>query len=804
MSIKLLKRLSCGIISGVCCCLFCLLLATAANADVCFLPTGQCEAASANLSAGCSGFNLTSAKDETGWNCTQCGEKWKCEKKSCKDDYQTGVRCTSTETKVCDETRKSGDESCCKCEDSETKCQHEGYAYKKTKVNICQNKCPYNSDYYESCKCPADYDKETNTDKCSDFATCEVGDLADSKKFKVIEDLHNCRKYENNEQYVTQDSEIYKGGKYDCVLVCSVECTKTLYYSCSPKKDCKASEGKYETEELCRASLQHASVFDIFKKYIPNFDYTPSFNLISTSYAATLDHEACWYCKTDPNPSECYKACMPQTQVDGPSTNLCPIDLVNNCVTCIGSCNRQGYPCCVINNTITGCISMAMEHDQNCVYCKTDDPTYRAPGCEGYPCCDITPTIPCRIDPDKNCALCSNGCDRKEYPCCLNNPEIVDPDPNVTESPCELKDGCWVVKETDPSENGPCNATNYPYVKASSGGATSFGGVNWDDNTIIRYLNSLGSIYAAHTDHFEGDFDTEIFNKIADDANECTDENGVKRYDKICSGRPESKCVVSETRKFTPNGCTSSTYIAHYNGRRYYKPSGTTWGECETVCSSLGSQYYNSYAECLAQTGKAECFSDKGCWRSCESAGYYSTEADCSGGKADACVKQGSCYVRNTFYVRYKSGQTRTQHWHNCSNYGGASGTASWWAFLGEGNNIAIPKDINGIQNGDVTDSKREFKAGTYYLCVGISDTCSGGRNWGIRRTQIVGYLPDANGEPTYGYTPGGSYCFADTISGNSYATGCDQTEKYGPSYSCHSYELKPGFIYEVSATADW
>ncbi len=264
MSIKLLKRLSCGIISGVCCCLFCLLLATAANADVCFLPTGQCEAASADLSTGCSGFNLTGAKDETGWNCTQCGEKWKCEKKSCKDDYKTDVRCSGTETKVCDETRKAGDESCCKCEDSVTKCQHEGYVYKTTNTNEnCTGKCPYNSDYYESCECNAKYDKASDANACYAYNTCELGDLAGTKKYEQTNDVHKCKDYMDNAEYVTDNSEQVKSDDYDCTLVCTETCDNSnrKYYQCSPKNnDCTGCD--YCIAGTCKDSGENRIISD--------------------------------------------------------------------------------------------------------------------------------------------------------------------------------------------------------------------------------------------------------------------------------------------------------------------------------------------------------------------------------------------------------------------------------------------------------------------------------------------------------------------------------------------------------------
>ena len=447
----------------LCCFLLTISIIYSANAAVCFLPEGG------NCSNGgdkgptpipCDTDCIYNNDKGEGWDCEQCdctAGRWKCEKSTCPEGYSTDVDCNDpNKSQICE--GKSGSAQCCKCEDNSTRCQHEGYAYKKTTNNKCRNQCPYDSNYYEECWCENKYDL-TSTEKCYAYETCEVGDLANTKKYQKTNDLHkNCAE----KGYVTKNSPQYTSNDYTCgsTPICT-ECDDVEYYQCTPKISCNASEGKYETEELCvtayRNSTQHASVLDWFEKVINDF------SLIPTCYAANLDHEACWYCKTDPNPSECYKACSPQAQVDDPITNLCPIDPVKNCVACTGSCNRQGYPCCVIDNPITGCIGMAMEYDQNCVYCKTDDPTYRAPGCEGYPCCDITPTIPCRIDPEKNCALCSKGCDRKEYPCCLKNPEIVDPDPNpdVPESPCELKDGCWVVK----TPNSTCNPDEGMYER---------------------------------------------------------------------------------------------------------------------------------------------------------------------------------------------------------------------------------------------------------------------------------------------------------------------------------------------------
>ena len=247
-----------------------------ANAAVCFLPEGG------NCSNGgdrgptpipCDTDCIYNNDKGEGWDCTQCSctaGRWKCEKSTCPEGYSTDVDCNSDQSPICE--GKSGNAKCCKCEDNSTRCQHEGYAYKKTTNNKCRNQCPYDSNYYEECWCENKYDL-TSTEKCYAYETCEVGDLANTKKYQKTNDLHkNCAE----KGYVTKNSPQYTSSDYTCgaTPICT-ECDDVEYYQCTPKISCNASEGKYETEELCvtayRNSTQHASVLDWFEKVINDF-----------------------------------------------------------------------------------------------------------------------------------------------------------------------------------------------------------------------------------------------------------------------------------------------------------------------------------------------------------------------------------------------------------------------------------------------------------------------------------------------------------------------------------------------------
>lgn len=61
-----------------------------------------------------------------------------------------------------------------------------------------------------------------------------------------------------------------------------------------------------------------------------------------------------------------------------------------------------------------------------------------------------------------------------------------------------------------------------------------------------------------------------------------------------------------------------------------------------------------------------------------------------------------------------------------------------------------------------------------------------------------VAYTIGKDGNPVYGFSPVSGLCFGDSP-----PSGCEQTEEVGPRWSCHSYNFKAGYIYEVSATTN-
>ena len=441
-------------------CSVCLFFATAVKADVCFLPADLCYEGAANVvSRDCSGFNETSDKGE-GWNCVACGDKYKCEERQCPAGYTTSSTCGSGLSATCD-GGKSGNKTCCKCEASAQKCINERYTFVKTDNNTCQDECPYNSSYHKICTCPG-YEPSKG-DSCSVYETCDLGDSVHEEYYKITGSRRQC----NNSAYVTADSPQYTSGENDCTLACTDSCDNKKYYTCTAKITCNPSEGKYSTKELCEASLQQFSWVDWLYQTVQNI------NLIRTSYAGVTtpnqDLERCHYCRDAPNYTECMRNCMGLAQPDNPVGPLCPVDQDRRCVLCTNGCVRgsgyASYPCCskVTDEPITACIGMMMERDMSCVHCKTDDPSWRAPGCEGYPCCIETPCIDdCTVLEAPYCTRSGGTWVKTGLKSKCGNDCLECQQPQATESPCELKDGCWVVK------NGGCDEASGLYASEST------------------------------------------------------------------------------------------------------------------------------------------------------------------------------------------------------------------------------------------------------------------------------------------------------------------------------------------------
>lgn len=216
---------------------FVMIYAVPAKAAICFAPGEDCQDSpgiidTSGTRAECSSDCAYRGNKGEGWNCTKCncrGNMWKCEAKQCKNGYSTNVQCAPGQNKICD--GKSGDLPCCTC----GLCEGAGYTYKKTISNICQNPCPYDEEFYESCYCPDDYDKDSEEDQCQAYKICEVGDPANTKKYKEFIDLRGeCAA----QGYVSKDSVEYSSDDYTCGSepACR-ECNGEEYYQCTLKTD---------------------------------------------------------------------------------------------------------------------------------------------------------------------------------------------------------------------------------------------------------------------------------------------------------------------------------------------------------------------------------------------------------------------------------------------------------------------------------------------------------------------------------------------------------------------------------------
>ena len=210
-----------------------LLITTMAWADVCFLPQDLCYEGAANVvSQDCSAYTETVDRGE-GWNCLQCGGKYKCTERQCPAGYTTSSTCGSGLSATCD-GGKSGNKTCCKCEDSAQKCINEGYEFVKTAHNSCHDECPYDSRYYKICTCDG-YDETDKGDSCSVYDTCDLGDMAHEEYYTKTSSLRRC----TNSAYVTADSPQYTSGENDCSPACTEACEGNKQdYLCTEKDIC--------------------------------------------------------------------------------------------------------------------------------------------------------------------------------------------------------------------------------------------------------------------------------------------------------------------------------------------------------------------------------------------------------------------------------------------------------------------------------------------------------------------------------------------------------------------------------------
>ena len=115
------------------------------------------------------------------------------------------------------------------------------------------------------------------------------------------------------------------------------------------------------------------------------------------------------------------------------------------------------------------------------------------------------------------------------------------------------------------------------------------------------------------------------FNKISNTSATCVDENNVTRYQTICKGTPESKCV-GKNYEFKPNGCVSDTYN---NG---FEVKGDRWGDCVEKEEKCLYQYRQAtVSDSNHVTGNLDdgykCTNGSQCWKNLQKVTSLDTES---------------------------------------------------------------------------------------------------------------------------------------------------------------------------------
>ncbi len=227
----------------------------------------------------------------------------------------------------------------------------------------------------------------------------------------------------------------------------------------------------------------------------------------------------------------------------------------------------------------------------------------------------------------------------------------------------------------------------------------------------------LSQVKSIRTENGEGNV-MPIYNRISNASASCTTPNGVTKYKTLCEGIPKQKCYGS--KKFMPNGCVSFAY------NKDFEVKGTEWGTCGCD-TDQGS--YDTIEECRSGTNSG-CKISEGCYKTCESLGYYSTETACLNSRTTqpqgcyynitlqgSCQKtvSGDCYEfkKKGFYIRTINNGTVSC----CDNHGNCkeSSISAYLILLSDGNSYA--SDVNGNKVIDITKCGSQYSADTYYLC---------------------------------------------------------------------------------------
>ena len=222
-------------------------------------------------------------------------------------------------------------------------------------------------------------------------------------------------------------------------------------------------------------------------------------------------------------------------------------------------------------------------------------------------------------------------------------------------------------------------------------------------------------------------------NKISNQSASCTTLNGVTKYETICEGTPKSDCFrFTNDNKFTPNGCVSDAYN---NG---FEVKGDEWGTCG--CDT-DKGAYDTIEECRSGTNSSCGAGSGGCYKTCESQGYYSTEEACLNSDykvtCTKTVSTGDCYKREMqgFLIKYDTGyggNTETSRKVSCSRSAYSSGSGFEMEAVAYLETVSYdserkieygglpPETIDGKAYYELPDEKSkgyQYPAGTYYLC---------------------------------------------------------------------------------------
>ena len=279
-----------------------------------------------------------------------------------------------------------------------------------------------------------------------------------------------------------------------------------------------------------------------------------------------------------------------------------------------------------------------------------------------------------------------------------------------------------------------------------------------------------------------------IYNKISNKSDSCV-RDGTTYYETLCQGTPEDRCPSSKA--FTPNGCVSSGY------NHGYEVKGTRWGTCG--CNTANGEY-DTIDTCRNKTGTG-CASTGGCYRTCKSLGYYSTEADCKNTNYKVtCDKIADCYKRTMqgFLIKYETGEKR--RWH-CDPRNANSYNIEISAFLTDveknsksgleqsGNYSQTVDGIRYQELPDDTSKGYQYKAGTYYLCY------RGGRGVGLS-VRSVRLLKQADYNTEF-YS---DVCFSGNPSSAGYwgSKKCVAQDYSGGTYACKKVTFTAGKIYKI------